>query len=249
MLLRGDEICLCAVDVAFGLKDHAAHFNIIGVLGTETNGFVEIGQCAIEVAPETVCNAAIEIGDGALGVDAESLAEVGDRSVNVALGLVGVAAIVERGTFFQIELDGRNVIGDRAVIVPLVVVGNATIGQRRIQVARSIAARLDEIGAGPNCHVRRKSVAAVDASGPVPSLLRDCGGRDEQQSEHERAAFDGAQDHGAPAGVAGGPAIAVAALARDLKTFERTQPPPSAASVKIAARRARRTESDPNQRN
>ena len=122
MLLRGDEICLCAVDVAFGLKDHAAHLKIIGVLRTEANGFVEIGKCAIEVSPKTVCDTAIEIGDGAPGVDAEGLAEVGDRPVNVALGLVSVAAIVERDAFIQIELDGSGVVGDRAVVVPLVAV-------------------------------------------------------------------------------------------------------------------------------
>jgi hypothetical protein len=40
VLLGGDEIRLCPVDVAFGFKDHAAHFEIIGVLGTEANGFV-----------------------------------------------------------------------------------------------------------------------------------------------------------------------------------------------------------------
>ena len=33
MLLRGDEIRLCPVDVAFGFKDHAARFEIMGVLG------------------------------------------------------------------------------------------------------------------------------------------------------------------------------------------------------------------------
>ena len=68
VLLGGDEIRLCPVDVAFGLKDHAAHFEILGVLGTETNGFVEIGKRAVEVAPEAVRNAAIEVGDGALGL-------------------------------------------------------------------------------------------------------------------------------------------------------------------------------------
>ena len=70
VLLGGDEIRLCPVDVAFGFKDHAAHFEIIGVLGTEANGFVEIGKRAVEVAPEeAVRNAAIEVGDGAPGVD------------------------------------------------------------------------------------------------------------------------------------------------------------------------------------